>query len=287
MARVKGLLVLILIIILGFGCFYIYRNGWHMPTSFSALFASTDTTTSYRVKTALGSSKRLAGFPLDASANNGVITLTGQVPSDNLKLLAAEIARDTMGVKEVNNQIAVDATTKPSSENAHIADLEIRAAILEAFAKSPELGGKNIEVKVENRTVTLSGSVDTQTQKNGAEQTASAVDGTAAVVNNLTVTNPQAVSDPAPTTLPKTDTSTDLAKQVELELYKTGAIDIRTLKVTAQENKVTLSGSVRSLAEKLLAEKIAQGVLGVKEVVNGIQVEENASKTGGNVPSKK
>src|ERR1051325_8839756 len=100
MARVKGLLVLILIVILGFGGFYIYRNGWRMPTSFSALFASADTTTTNRVKTALGNSKRLAGFPLDASSSNGVVTLTGQVPSDNLKSLAGEIARDTMGVKE-------------------------------------------------------------------------------------------------------------------------------------------------------------------------------------------
>lgn len=287
MARVKGLLVLILIIILGFGGFYIYRNGWRTPTSFSALFASADTTTANSVKTALGTSKRLAGFPLDATASNGVVTLTGQLPSDNLKSLASEIARDTMGVKEVNNQIAVDATTKPSSENAHIADLEIRAAILEAFAKSPELGGKNIDVKIENRTVTLSGSVDTQAQKNGAEQTASAVDGTAAVVNNLTVTNPQAVTEPAPTTLLKTNTSADLAKQIELELYKTGAFEIRTMKISAQENKVTLSGSVRSLAEKLLAEKIAQGTPGVKEVVNDIQVAENAAKVGGSSPSKK
>ena len=278
MARIKGIFVLLLVVILGLGGFYIYRNGWRMPTSIGSLFISRDNATANRVKTALGTSKRLAGFPIDATVNNGAVTLTGQLPSDNLKSLAGEIARDTTGVNEVNNQITVDANTKPSSENAHVDDLEIRAAILEAFAKSPELGGKNIDVKVENRTVTLSGSVETQAQKNGAEQSAAAVDGVAAVANNLTVMNPQAVSEPAPN-VPKAGTTVDLAKQVEFELYKTGAFDILTMKITASESKITLAGTVRSIAEKLLAEKIAQSSLGVKQVVNELQVVESAAKS--------
>lgn len=286
MARFKRLFALLLIIILGLVGFYIYRNGWRKPTSLSSFFASADTSTANRVKTTLGTSKRLAGFPMDATVNNGVVTLTGQLPSENLKSLAGEIARDTTGVTEVNNQISVDANARPSSENAHIEDLEIRAAILEGFAKSPELGGKNIEVKVENRTVTLSGSVDTQAQKNGAEQTAGAVDGVAAVANNLKVSNPQTVSEPAPTA-PKTDTTVDLAKQIELELYKTNAFDIRTMKINAADNKVTLSGTVRSIAEKLLAERIAQSTSGVKQVINELNVVENAAKPIAPAPTKK
>src|SRR5262249_14926543 len=151
--------------------------------------------------------------------------------------------------------------------------------ILEAFAKSPELGGKNIDVKVENRTVTLSGSVDTQAQKNGAEQTARAVDGVAAVSNNLTVTNPQTVSEPAPSNVPKQDTSADLAKQVEFELYRTGAFDTLAMKINAVDGTVTLTGTVRSIAEKLLAEKIAQSTLGVKQVVNELKVSEAPAKS--------
>ncbi len=286
MVRIKRLFAILLVVILGLGGFYIYRNGWRLPTSFGSLFSSADSATANRVNAAIDSSKRLAGFPVDATASNGVVTLTGQLPSDNLKSLAGEITRDTTGVTEVNNQITVDATAKPSSENAHIEDLEIRAAILESFTKSSELGGKNIEVKVENRTVTLSGSVDTQAQKNGAEQTASAVDGVAAVANNLSVNNPQTVSEPAPTA-PKTDTPIDLAKQLEFELYRTGAFDTRTMKIAAADNKITLSGAVRSLAEKLLAEKIVQSTPSVKQVVNELTVVESTAKSGVTAPTKK
>jgi osmotically-inducible protein OsmY len=110
------------------------------------------------VKTALGLSKRLLAF-INVNTSDGIVTLTGQVPSEDIKSLAGEIARDTAGVKEVKNEIAVDPAAQPSSESVHVEDLEIRVAILEALAHSRELAGKNIEVKVENRSVTLSGSV--------------------------------------------------------------------------------------------------------------------------------
>src|SRR5262245_31926090 len=146
MARIKALSALLLLVVLGVGGFYVYRNGWRMPTSLGSLFTPEDAATANRVKMAFGASKRLAGYPLDAKSSGGGGTLTGQLQSESLKTLAGEIARDTKGVNEVNNQIAVDTNAQPSSENAHVDDLEIRASILEAVAKSPELGGKNIDV---------------------------------------------------------------------------------------------------------------------------------------------
>ncbi len=182
--------VIVLIIVAGAG-YYIYTHGWKKPESFRSLFSSSgDPDTSRKVKTALGLSKRLARFDINVTTSDGVATLTGQLPSEDIKSLAGEIARDTAGVKDVKNEISVDPAAQPSTESVHVEDLEIRVAILEAFAHSRELGGKNIDVKVENRSVTLSGSVETPTQRNGAEQIARAVDGVAGVTNNLVVTNP-------------------------------------------------------------------------------------------------
>jgi hyperosmotically inducible periplasmic protein len=265
----RRIFALLLVLIIAAGGFYIYKYGFQVPSLFSS---SEDESTTRRVKASFAMSKRLTGYSFDVATSGGVVTLTGQSPSEGLKSLAGEIARDTKGVKEVNNQIGVDPNVQPASENAHVADLEIRAAILESFAKSPELGGKQIDVKVESRTVTLSGSVDTQTQRNGAEQAARAVDGVAAIANELQVTNPQAVSEPTPPTTQQKDAVTDLAKQVEFELYRTGAFDTLTMKVVAAGDTVTLSGTVRSAAEKLLAEKIVQSMHGVAKVVNELSV---------------
>jgi len=260
-----------LVILAGVG-YYVYNHGWKKPDSVRALFSSSgDPDTSRKVKTALGLSKRLARFDINVSTSDGVATLTGQVPSEDIKSLAGEIARDTAGVKEVKNEIAVDPAAQPSSESVHVEDLEIRVAILEALARSRELGGKSIDVKVENRSVTLSGSVESPAQRNGAEQIARAVDGVSGVTNILAVTNPQAATEPPAATAPPGDSNADIAKRVEFELYRTNAFNTLTMQIKADDGVVTLSGTVRSRAEQLLAERVAQTVSGVKKVTNDLK----------------
>lgn len=273
----KLVAVVILLIIIGGAGYYVYRHGWKKPEGFSALFSSSgDAETTRKVKTALVLSKRLAGFNINVEAHDGVVGLTGQVPSEDARSLAGEIARDTPGVKDVKNEITVDAAAQPSIESVHVEDLEIRASILQALAHSRELGGKNVDVKVENRVVTLSGSVETPAQRNGAEQIARAADGVAGVVNNLAVTNPQAATEPPAAALPPADSNVDLAKRVEFELYRTNAFNTLTMQIKAEDGTVTLSGTVRSRAEQLLAERVAQGVPGAKKVVNELKAASGA-----------
>jgi hyperosmotically inducible protein len=267
----KVILLLILLIILGGAGYYVYRNGWRLPSLHSLFSASEDQVIATNVKTALSLSKRLSGFDISVEAKGGVVTLAGEVPSEEAKSLAGEIARDTKGVKEVKNEIAVNPGAQPSRESIQVEDTEIRSAILEAIARSPELGGKNIDVKVQNRVVTLSGSVETVAQRSGAEQVARAVANVAGVINNLTVTNPQAAIEPPAATKQVADPNAELAKRVEFELYRTGAFDTSTIRIRADNGTITLSGTVRSRAEQLLAERLAQTVEGVRKVINELQ----------------
>lgn len=271
-------LLIVIIILVGAG-YYVYTHGWKRPERFSSLFSSSgDAATTRKVKTALGLSKRLAGFDIDANASNGTVTLSGRVPSEDAKSLAGEIARDTPGVADVKNEIAIEPGAQPSSESVHVEDLEIRVAILEALAHSRELGGKSIDVKVDNRTVTLSGTVETPAQRNGAEQIARAVDGVAGVTNNVAATNPQAATEPPAASSTPAEATADLAKRVEFELYRTGAFNTLTIQVKAEGSTVTLSGTVRYRAEQLLAERVAQSVAGVKKVTNDLKVAAAASR---------
>jgi osmotically-inducible protein OsmY len=271
-------LVLLLLLIAGVG-YYIYRNGLSLPSWFGAVSSSSaDAATTGRVKAALSLSRRVSGFDIGVETEGGIVTLTGQVGSEDLKSLAGAIARDTEGVKEVRNEISVDPGAKPSIESQRVADLEIRTEILEAFARSPELGGKNIDVKVDDRLVTLSGTVDNAAQRNGAEQTARAVDGVVSVTNNLAVTNPQAATEPPASQPSAADVNTELAKRVEFELYRTGAFNTLEMKISAEDGAVTLSGTVRSRAEYLLAERITQATHGVQKVVNNLKVAESQTR---------
>jgi osmotically-inducible protein OsmY len=53
-------------------------------------------------------------------------------------------------------------------------------------------------------------------------------------------------------------------------LYSTKANSLKTVPVRADNGTVTLTGNVSSRAEKLLAEKTAQSVEGVRKVVNSL-----------------
>ena len=262
------IVILLLVALMGGAGYYVYTRGLSLPGWLGGA-SSADGTAARNVRSALTLSKRVSAYNIEADSKDGVVTLNGQVASESIKSLAEEIARDTEGVKDVNNQITVDPGAQPSVESVRVEDLEIRAAILEAIARSSELGGKNIEVKVENRMVTLSGSVANPAQRNGAEQTARAVGNVAGVTNNLEVANPQAATEPpsAPA-----DPNAELAKRVEFELFRTGAFDTPAMTINAKDGTITLSGAARSLAEKMLAERIAQGTPGVKKVENQLKV---------------
>ena len=64
----------------------------------------------------------------------------------------------------------------------------------------------------------------------------------------------------------------ELAKRVEFELYSSRAFDLPAIQVHSNQGTVILDGQVRSNAEKLLAERLARDVDGVKNVRNNLSV---------------
>jgi osmotically-inducible protein OsmY len=274
----KTVALIIVLALVGGGGYLAYSRDWG-PAKWikQKLGLSGDSKTTANVKSALGLSKRLSPFKIEVQTQEGVVTLQGKVPSEDAKSLAAEIARDTAGVKDVKNEIAVDLSAQPAGESAWVNDLQIKAEILQALARSPELGGQAIEVRVENHVASLSGSVDTRAQRNGAEQLARATDGVTGVTNDLTVKYPEAANEARSAAAP-VDPNSDLAKRVKFELYETGGFDTMTLDVKAKDGVVTLTGKVRTRAEQLLATYVAQGTPGVKKAVNQLEVGPPPSK---------
>jgi osmotically-inducible protein OsmY len=98
------------------------------------------------------------------------------------------------------------------------------------------------------------------------------------VTNNLTVTNPQAATEPPAANAAPPDSNAELAKRVEFELFRTNAFNTGTMQIKAEDGAVTLAGTVRSRAEQLLAERVAQSVSGVRKVNNELKIAAATSR---------
>ena len=259
--------VVVVFLIIGGVWYYVQGNNGSVKAAWSSIKESSeDTATSTKVKTALMLSKHVSPFDIEVSTKQGAVSLNGQVPSEDIKAMAGAIAKDTSGVKELNNNLTVNPGTRPNPEasrlNDRVADLEIKMIAEEALRKNPELKDSQIALAVRERKVTLNGTVETESQKNLAQQTAWGVQGVVSVVNNIGVT-----------TIPTNAAPEDkLAKKVEFELYSTKAFSLNSLQIHSLDGTVTLAGSVATRAEKLLAEKIAQTVSGVRKVINNLSV---------------
>ena len=193
--------VLLLLVIVGFG-YLVYRQGWSTTsaqvrgvavavreTTNAVRETSADMAVTAKVKAALALSKRVPALEINVDTQNAVATLTGKVPSLQVRDLAGEIAGDTSGVREVRNLLTVDPAARPDRDGERLArrveELEQQTAIAEALQEHPEMEGSKIKVRVAAGVVLLDGTVVSSEQKWRAEQIASSLSGARVVRNNL------------------------------------------------------------------------------------------------------
>jgi hyperosmotically inducible protein len=262
--------VLVLLVLIVGVIYFISTRNSSVQNAFSSIKESTqDAATTSRVRTALLLSKNASPFDIKVKTIQGEVTLEGQVPSEQVKNVAGAIAQDTSSVKQVHNNLAVNPAIERNPDREHlgerVADLEIQTLLTDAISKNADLAENHIATEVKNRTVALNGTVQTRNQKYTAEQVAWQVPGVLGLTDNLNVTDAQAVPESA---------DDKLARRVEFELYSTKAIPLKTMQVHADNGVVTLTGTVLSRAEKLLAEKTAKSVEGVRRVVNSLAAPE-------------
>ena len=266
----RTVLALVLVLVVLGAIYYISRQNSSLQNAFHSVKESTqDAAATSRVRTALLLSKQVSPFDIKVETSQGEVTLRGQVPSEEVKSMAGAIAQDTSGVKQVHNDLGVNPSAERNPETERlgerVADLEIKTLVSDALSKNGEVGEKRIETEVKNRVVTLSGLVETASQKYAAEQIAWQVPGVQGVKDNLSTTNAQATPE---------SPDEKLAHRVEFELYSTKAISLKSVQIHAENGTVTLTGTVTSRAEKLLAERIAQSVAGVRKVINNLVAPE-------------
>ncbi|SDD85090.1 Osmotically-inducible protein OsmY, contains BON domain [Cupriavidus sp. YR651] len=190
---------------------------------------------------------------LGVQVKDGVVTLTGHLSSHAAKYAAEEAVRRVPGVKG----LAVEINVRLPND-AQRTDADIARAASNILAWTSVLPADRIQVMVENGSVTLTGSVDWHYQRLAAERVVAGLYGVVSVANAIVV---------QPAIIPA-----DIKELIARAIERQAADDASHVAVDVKDGVVTLSGSVRTWAERDAAFEAAWAAPGVRNVSNIIQV---------------
>ena len=147
-----------------------------------------------KLETALVLNEHLNPFDIDINVNGSDAVLRGTVDSDIDKELAENVALGIDGIDSVSNELEVSKDTgKTVTQDEHrsflqyMDDVSTTASIKSKLISSDHIKGLKINVDTHLDTVTLSGKVETEEQKDLAGAIAARQDGVDKVINKLQV----------------------------------------------------------------------------------------------------
>ncbi len=191
---------------------------------------------------------------IGVAAENGVVTLTGHVPTFAQKNKIADVVCRVKGVRGLAQEIEV----RPRGEHC-TADDEIAKRALSAIRWNTVIPDEAVLVKVQDGLVTLTGKVEWNYQRNAAVEAVRGLSGVIDVYNKIEVL-------PVPTAF-------DVKKRIEDALKRATEVEAKSITVDVDGfGKVKLEGRVNAWSERKAAERAAWSAPGVKIVDDRIVV---------------
>ena len=107
------------------------------------------------------------GLDIDVSAMQGRVTLTGNADTESSRSLAGWLAANTAGVVSVTNQLKVDAEgeSDDADDGNTFTDTWVAAKVNSSLLWSSGVDGADIDVAASDGVVTLTGVVDSESER--------------------------------------------------------------------------------------------------------------------------
>jgi osmotically-inducible protein OsmY len=182
--------------------------------------------------------------------DGGHVVMRGSVASPAKRTHALRTAFAVAGVRDVDDQLRPQALGV-----GHRQDSRTEAAVLKAFIADQHFPAETMHVRAADGTVTLHGRVDLADQRDRAEEVARRVPGVSQLRNNLSVWMAASPNE--------------VLQRVADAIGDDGADQ---LTVTVRDNVATLSGTVRSAADRHAAIDAAAGAHLVVDVEDEVRV---------------
>jgi osmotically-inducible protein OsmY len=190
---------------------------------------------------------------IGVAVENGVVTLTGHVRSYAAKLAVERAVQRVKGVHGIAEEIEI---RYPADKRT--ADDQIAERALSSIKWNAQVPGDAVLVKVEKGWVTLSGTVDWQFQRIAAESAVRRLSGVAGISNMITI-KPQV-------------RPTDVKSKILDALKRNAQLEADAIRVSVDNDTVTLEGNVKAWYERGIAERAAWSAPGVSKVEDRISV---------------
>ena len=189
---------------------------------------------------------------IQVSVDGGCATLTGSVPTYPETLLAVKAALQIRGITAVAQELTVRGPWAAPT------DSEIGRLAAEAVERAVNVPD-TVKVSVHRQAITLSGDVAWQYQREAACRAVNYIHGVTEVRNEMTV-RPGAVA-------------AGVERDITAALVRNAQFEGEHLTITSNTRGViTLSGVVRSAAEKRQAEAVCWRAPGVLTVLNQLEI---------------
>lgn len=183
---------------------------------------------------------------IGVAVEDGVVSLSGHVPSYMQKLLAEQVVQRVKGVRGVAVDLDVRLPSAAKSNDDEIATRALNVIAWSAHVHDP------IKVLVEDGWVKLSGLVDWNYQRQEAERAVRRLIGVVDVTNDIVV-RPRA-------------SNRDIHDRIAKALKRNAELENAAIRVSVVDSTVTLTGKVKSWRDRRIAEDAAWAAPGVSHV---------------------